>query len=223
MKAGSGETYPEPVSHCDICRWWKECDGQRRRDDHFSFVAGASKLQRKELTLQGVPTLESLAKLPLPIPFKPSRGAREGYTRIREQARIQLEARTEGQLKFELLRSEPGEGLFRLPSPSVGDIFLDLEGDPFVEEGGLEYLFGVVTANDDGNLVYQSRWALDRAQERAAFEWFIDSTFDRMKRFPDLHIYHFGSLRTWRNQTPDAALRHAGGRSGPPPARGNVH
>lgn len=79
----------------------------------------------------------SLAKLSLPIPFNPSRGAGESYTRIREQARIQLEARTEGQLKFELLRLEPGEGLFRLPSPSIGDIFLDFEGDPFVEEAPL--------------------------------------------------------------------------------------
>ena len=34
------ETYPEPVSHCDICRWWKECDKRRRGDDHLSFVAG---------------------------------------------------------------------------------------------------------------------------------------------------------------------------------------
>ena len=193
VKAGSSETYPEPVSHCDICRWWKECDRQWRRDDHLSFVAGASRLQRKELTLQGVPSLESLAKLPLPIPFNPSRGAREGYTRIREQARIQLEARTEGQLKFEWLPPEPGEGLFRLPSLSLGDIFLDLEGDPFVGEGGLEYLFGVVTTNEDGNLVYQSRWALDRAEERVAFEWFVDLTFERMVCFPDLHIYHFAT------------------------------
>ena len=81
-KAGSSQTYPEPVSHCDICRWWKECDSQWRHDDHLSFVAGASKLQRKELTLQGVPSLESLAKLPLPIPFNPSRGARVGKDRV---------------------------------------------------------------------------------------------------------------------------------------------
>jgi hypothetical protein len=47
-----------------------------------------------------------LAKLPLPIPFNPSRGAREGYARIREQARIQMEARIEGQRKFESLRSQ---------------------------------------------------------------------------------------------------------------------
>jgi len=64
---------------------------------------------------------------------------------------------------------------------------------PFVEDGGREYLFGVVTADDDRNLVYKGRWALDRAQERAAFEEFIDSVFDRMRRFPDLHIYHFGT------------------------------
>ncbi|MBZ5677085.1 MAG: TM0106 family RecB-like putative nuclease [Acidobacteriia bacterium] len=189
----SPETYPEPVSHCDICRWWKECDKRRRGDDHLSFVAGASRLQRKELRLQGVPTLEGLASLPLPIPFNPSRGAREGYARIREQARIQLEARTEGKLKYELLRSEAGEGLFRLPSPSNGDVFLDFEGDPFVGEGGLEYLFGVVTLDEGWNVVYQSRWAVDRAQERAAFEWFIDMTLERMTRFPDLHIYHFAS------------------------------
>jgi len=82
VKAGSSQTYPEPVSHCDICRWWKECDSQWRGDDHLSFVAGASKLQPKELTLQGVPSLESLAKLPLPIPFNPSRGARVGKDRV---------------------------------------------------------------------------------------------------------------------------------------------
>jgi uncharacterized protein len=190
------DSYPEPVAHCEICRWWKECDGQRRRDDHLCFVAGASRLQRKELTTHGVTTLETLAKLPLPIPFKPSRGGREGYTRIREQARIQGEARDEGRLKFELLDSADGEGLCRLPAPSEGDIFLDFEGDPFVEGGELEYLFGVVTADGEGRLAYQSRWAGDRAGERAAFERLIDLIFERVGRFPDLHIYHFGGYET---------------------------
>jgi len=189
---GPGDSYPEPVAHCEICRWWKECDGQRRRDDHLSFVAGASCLQRKELVTQGVATLEALAKLPLPILFRPSRGAREGYTRIREQARIQKEARDEGRLKFELLDSAEGEGLCKLPVPSAGDIFLDFEGDPFVEGGGLEYLSGVLTADGEGHRAYESRWAGDRAGERAAFEWLIDLIFERMARFPDLHIYHFG-------------------------------
>jgi hypothetical protein len=47
--------------------------------------------------------------------------------------------------------------------------------------------------NDDGHLACQGRWALDRGRERAAFEWFIDFTFERIARFPDLHIYHFGA------------------------------
>ena len=187
------DTYPEPVDHCEVCRWWKECDGRRRRDDHLSFVAGTSRLQRKELTRQGISRLEELAKLPLPIPFKPARGAREGYVRIREQARIQLQSRTEGQLQFELLSDDSGEGLGRLPSPSAGDIFLDLEGDPFVGEGGLEYLFGIASTGEDGSLGYQRRWALYRAAEREAFEWLIDLVFERLSRFPELHIYHFGT------------------------------
>jgi predicted RecB family nuclease len=193
VKSSPNGTYPEPVPHCDICRWWKECDTRRRKDDHLSFVAGASKLQRKELAIQGVVTLAGLAQVPLPIPFKPSRGATEGYARIREQARVQLEARTEGHLKYELLAFEPGDGLFRLPAPSPSDIFLDFEGDPFAGEGGVEYLFGVVMADEHGNFSYQERWALDGAQERAAFEWLIDMTVERMASYPDLHIYHFGA------------------------------
>ena len=38
------ETYPLPVPHCDVCRWWPDCDKQRRRDDHLSLVAGVSRL-----------------------------------------------------------------------------------------------------------------------------------------------------------------------------------
>ena len=134
--------------------------------------------------MQEVPTLAALATLALPIPFRPAHGAVEGYARIREQARIQLEARAEGKLKFEFLSLETGDGFFRLPAPSAGDIFLDLEGDPFVPDGGLEYLFGVATADEGGVSAYQCRWALDRGQERALFEWFIDFAFDRLQRFP---------------------------------------
>ena len=30
----SVKTYPEPVPHCPICRWFAECDKKRRDDDH---------------------------------------------------------------------------------------------------------------------------------------------------------------------------------------------
>jgi predicted RecB family nuclease len=47
--------------------------------------------------------------------------------------------------------------------------------------------------DEGGVLCYRSHWAIDRTQERLGFEWFIDLVFERMIRFPDLHIYHFGT------------------------------
>jgi len=187
---GVGGTYPDPVPQCDVCRWWSACDRRRRDDDHLSLVAGVSKLQRRELGAWGVQSLAELAQLPLPLDRKPSRGAVDGYVRVREQARVQLEGREQKRPIYELLAREPERGLARLPLPCPGDIFFDIEGDPFVGTGGLEYLLGWVV-DDDGSPAYGSRWATNGAQERAAFEAFIDDVMDRWARHPDMHIYHF--------------------------------
>jgi predicted RecB family nuclease len=65
--------YPEPVDHCDVCPWSSECSKKRHCDDHLSLVAGISRLQRRELESRGVSTLTDLAKLQLPLAFKPKR------------------------------------------------------------------------------------------------------------------------------------------------------
>jgi len=44
------KTYPDPVPHCDVCRWWQLCNQRRRDDDHLSFVAGMAKKQIKQVT-----------------------------------------------------------------------------------------------------------------------------------------------------------------------------
>jgi predicted RecB family nuclease len=67
--------YPEPVEHCDVCRWSDRCTGRRRADDHLSFIAGIGRLHRDELTAHGVPTLAAAAAMPLPIAFTPARGS----------------------------------------------------------------------------------------------------------------------------------------------------
>jgi hypothetical protein len=46
-----------------------------------------------------------------------------------------------GKNQHELLPPLPGRGFARLPKPDAGDLFFDIEGDPFYELG-LEYLFG---------------------------------------------------------------------------------
>jgi predicted RecB family nuclease len=185
------ETYPEPVEHCEICQWWPRCNDRRRADDHLSFVAGISKLQIGELRTWNITTLASLAAMPLPSNRRPERGSPDGYVKVREQARLQFEYRTTNKPVYELLSLEAERGLARLPEPSAGDIFLDFEADPFVEEGGLEYLLGYITLGTMGEPEYASMWALDRISERRMFESFIDFVMERRSRFPDLHIYHF--------------------------------
>ncbi|WP_342586881.1 TM0106 family RecB-like putative nuclease [Mesorhizobium sophorae] len=185
------DTYPEPNEHCEVCRWNETCDKRRRGDDHLSYVAGISRNQITELRENGIGTLAGLAGLPTPMTWKPKRGAVQSYEKVKSQALIQFTARESGERRFELLDVQPGFGLCALPAPSPGDIFFDLEGDPFVGEHGLEYLFGYHFRDEGGNAVYRADWSFNRTQEKAAFERFVDFAIERQKTWPDLHIYHF--------------------------------
>ncbi len=184
--------YPEPVEHCDVCRWWSTCDKRRRADDHLSLVAGISRLQSRELQVAGVSTLAQLGALPLPLQFTPRRGAVETYVRVREQARLQVAGRNQGTPVHELLPIIPDQGLARLPAPSPGDIFLDLEGDPFARDGGREYLFGLVTvAADCTETTASAFWACSDGEERVAFEAVVDKILACWAANPDMHVYHY--------------------------------
>jgi predicted RecB family nuclease len=183
--------YPERVEHCDVCRWWSVCDKRRRADDHLSLVAGLSRLQSRELQAAGVTTLAELGALPLPLEFKPRRGAVETYVRVREQARLQVAGRSQGIPIHELLPVMPEHGLCRLPAPSRGDVFVDIEGDPFAREGGREYLFGVITMAADGSLAPRALWACSDMEEHAAFEAVVDEILRSWNANPEMHVYHY--------------------------------
>ena len=188
------ETYPEPVEHCNICRWFKECDLQRRGDDHLSLVAGILRQQRSQLEDWEFETMAKLAKMPVPLKERPERGSREGYARVREQARMQVAGRTLGKLLHEpILPVIEGTGFALLPEPTNEDIFLDFEGDRFVGENGLQYLTGIAFRNADGALQYEKRWALNRKEERQAFEWLMEEVVRRREANPKMHVYHFGA------------------------------
>jgi uncharacterized protein len=184
-------TYPDPNEHCEVCAWLFACDQRRRKDDHLCLVAGISKLQIDELTRRGFSTIKTLSAMTLPLDWKPERGSAAAYGRVREQSRIQVEAREAGEPRFEPLAVEAGFGLTRLPEPCEGDVFLDLEGDPFVGEHGLEYLFGYLSTDGNGGLKYRHSWALSRADEKRGFQHFIDFVMARWAEFPDMHIYHY--------------------------------
>ncbi len=187
-------TYPEPCEHCRICDWWRTCDKQRHDDDHLSLVAGVSRGQRAELTGWGIETLARFGREPLSAELKPKRGRRESLDNVQRQAYVQLKDRTSQEPYYETIEVMAGRGLTRLPTPDPGDLFFDLEGDPFATEGGLEYLFGwaaVPETEDSGDPAYDHIWAHDQRTERAAFERFIDMVTARRQRHPGMHVYHY--------------------------------
>jgi predicted RecB family nuclease len=188
------KTYPEPVEHCDVCSWFPLCDKRRRDEDHMSLVAGISRNQRRALVERGIDTVAKLGALILPLKPKIERIGDAALSRIREQARLQVQGRQEGRLVYELLGPvEPGGGLTALPLPSPADIFLDLESNPYVLDQGLEYLIGVLTIPDGARNEpkYEALWSFTHTEEKTAFESFIHSVMERWHKHPEMHIYHY--------------------------------
>jgi predicted RecB family nuclease len=104
---------------------------------------------------------------------------------------VQLTGRAQNEPYYELLAIETGQGLTRLPAPSTGDVFLDLEGDPFVNEIGREYLFGLVTVDEAGNTKYKGFWATTYQEERDAFAATIGKILKSWSTNPSMHVYHY--------------------------------
>jgi len=223
----SGATFPvpsepEPVEHCDVCRWALECKQQWRSQDDLSLVANVSSRQRHALQAIGVTTRTALAEPPSPLPDRLDGAGREALMRIQAQANIQVRGERQQRVISELIppTDRSGElaldtGLLMLPEPSPGDLFFDIEGDPFFgsqEVDGIDYLFGVIEPGlptDDGQPMFHAFWAVDddtvtTAGERRAFEGFIDLVMDRMAADPNLHVYHYAPYE------PTAVKRLAG-------------
>ena len=57
LESPAQDTYPDPIEHCEVCRWREACDKRRHDDDHLCLVAGISKLQINELRGRGIATV----------------------------------------------------------------------------------------------------------------------------------------------------------------------
>jgi uncharacterized protein len=203
-------TYPEPVEHCEVCRWNLACQARRRADDDLSLVAGAPSRLRRALKGRGVATRRGLAALELPLPAPLEGVGAAALATARDQAAIQVRGQDEGRMLYELLPPsrladatlEPDHGLLSLPEPRPGDLFFDIEGDPFALDDGVEYLFGILEpglAGTEGEPAFHAFWGVDEAgqvtpeAEKRAFEQAIDLMIDRLAKDPAIHIYHYAS------------------------------
>jgi predicted RecB family nuclease len=177
-------TYPEPVAHCAICSLADECRQRLIADDHLSLVASARRDQRERLIEGGISTMHALATTEHveATSLRPER-----YDLLHHQADLQVRSRDSGQPLHRHLEPKRASGYALLPKPSPGDVFFDLEGDPYVGDEGIEYLWGWWTAQAG----YEYVWAHDSDAEKIAFELFIDRVVELRAAHPGMHVFHY--------------------------------
>jgi predicted RecB family nuclease len=182
-------TEPYPCAHCEICDFRERCEAWWEERDHLVRVAGIRRDQIARLGTAGITTLAGLGAAPADAVVP--RMAEVTFAKLRSQAALQLHHRLTGEHAWTTLEPEVERGLGLLPEPSPGDLFFDIEGDPFWEpERGLEYLFGV-TELRGGSPAFSALWAHDRDEERRIFERFVDLVRARLRDDPRLHVYHY--------------------------------
>jgi len=182
---GSVSAYP--VAHCNLCGYQGHCEEHWESVNHLSLIASIRRSQVDRMIAMGINTVAKLASWTETV----AGISAVVLDRLRQQAALQTHFRTSQEHRYQLLPPEAENGFRLLPPPSEGDIYFDIEGFPFFDgDGGLEYLFGAITI-DDGEQCFHAFRATDRAGEKQAFEQFIDFAWDRLERYPDLHIYHY--------------------------------
>src|SRR5215210_6791524 len=188
---GFGDKAPYPVGHCSVCAWRNRCTGEWRESDHLSLVANIRRAHVERLTAAGITTLEELAGAPAATQV--ARIPDATFAVLRDQAALQLHHRLTGEHKLTHLPLQERRGFQLLPPASPGDVYYDIEGDPFYSPAGsLEYLHGV-SYIDDGEQSFTAFWGTDEEGERRAFEQLVDFLVERLRRYPDLHVYHYAN------------------------------
>ena len=197
IKVDSLRAYPYECNHCAVCDWDDMCAARRREDDNLSLVAWMRRDQIAKLTKSGISTLEQLARANGASAVKGLNPTT--LSNLKQQARLQLMQRESiaagavgrDRYHYELLPNELNRGFALLPEPDAGDVYFDMEGDPYyAPETGLEYLFGVYMADEDR---YQPYWALSLLDEEQALRDFLTFLIERRRRFPNMHVYHYAS------------------------------
>jgi uncharacterized protein len=175
---------------CASCDWKARCDEVWTAADDVGLVAGVTADLRGKLVAGGVDTAHGLVGLDQPVDGI----SEKTQAHIVKQAAAHVRTLEEGKVIVELLEhdtSDEPSGLWLLPEPDPGDVFIDFEGYPLYQEaGGLEYLVGAAWF-DGTDWQYQAWWAHDRYEEFQLLEAFVDWLSQRREQHPGMHAYHY--------------------------------
>jgi uncharacterized protein len=175
-----------PRPSCASCSWQDHCKTGRSEARDLSLIQGIRSVSRERLVRAGISTIEQMSVAE--EGRKPARLGQKTFENLKAQAEIQLKGEAQNKVLAELI---DWQQLSQFPLASDGDIWFDMEGDPYADEGrGLEYMFGYQYL-ENGQSKFKTEDAFSLNEEKAAFERFIDFVMERWKRYPDLHIYHY--------------------------------
>ena len=189
-----GPSRPEPCDHCDYCEFKERCEGEWRREDSLVYVANIRAPERVAIEGAGVRTIVQLAARHEPVVDLHD----ENLRRLTNQAALQVASRTAPAAApaFELVEptDDPvyGHGFSLLPPPDDGDVFFDFEGHPFwTPQCDLFFLSGLYLTNDEGEWIYDARWAHDLDQQHRMIKELVEFFDARRARRPGMHVYHY--------------------------------
>lgn len=199
---------PEPavweadgVQACGRCEY---CAAEAEAAGDVLLVAGMSVQRRMKLRAGGIRTVADLAAAR-------TRPQDQAFERLRAQARLQsgveegdggvvVPAHDDVPAHAVRYRLLPTHRIGSLPPSDPGDIYFDFEGDPLWQDAatrawGLEYLFGVIErpGGDGAEPAFRTFLAHSLAEEKKAFEEFVDYVEDRRAGHPGMHVYHYAA------------------------------
>lgn len=183
---------PEMIGNENFGVWQSYVEQWIKDQDHLIRVANIRVSQIKKMKKHGILTMNDLASTDrTAIPGMDQ----DTFIKLKRQAALQVEAENNGKPSFEIIQPSDDvhmiRGLQLLPPESPNDIYFDMEGYPFFDNG-LEYLFGAV-CNENGETRFFDYWAHSRSEEKVAFEKFLDWVYEKYRADPSLHIYHYAN------------------------------
>lgn len=184
-------TMPDPANSKSFGDWSTYAEQLLKEKDHLSQVANISKSQILKLNKFDIFTMQDLADTKLEnIPGLNT----FTFKALIKQADIQKRSQGLAKPLYEVVvpNQEEKQGLALLPPASFQDVFFDIEGFPLFE-GGLEYLWGCTYFNEAGERDFIDFWAHNQEEEKQAFENFIHWVYNRWKKDPNMHIYHYAN------------------------------
>jgi predicted RecB family nuclease len=183
--------HPNPADSTSWGKWKSYAENLLLDADHLSQIATITRSQIKKLNQAGIQTMQELATYIIPE----GTGIHSSVLlRLISQAKIQKESKGLEIPLFKILEHKPNQkqGMALLQPLSSSDIFFDIEGFP-LEEGGLEYLWGITYFDYEGKREFKDLWAHNRIEEKQAFKEFIEWVYMRWQQDNTMHIYHYAN------------------------------